>query len=247
MLAYSDNLSSGRLLREIASALDINEYLQELTRSARPLEGVLTGELQDLLGQVALLRLLSDSLREPQAERVVLWPVDLSGRQPAPAARLLRLYGGRLAELGLELDASHLAKEADREPQYAPGKFLIAQGPHALAVLRPEGGIHLFPPAHGAVLPLRLLVLPLAADADPAALLCDWSDRRQHWLQAVGRGEVAVTEDPLTPGPVVRIYSDPRDVLDLRTGLTGEVDLAACLLAALPLPPEITDPEPGLG
>jgi ATP-dependent Clp protease ATP-binding subunit ClpA len=252
---YRDFLAAvGRLLREIASALDINEYLQDLSRSARAPEGELAGEFQDLLGQAALLRLLSESLREPQAERVVLWPLDLSGRQLAPTGRILDLLHEALELMGFEVsyprgrwdwpsDLWTKLHTADPRVPPPPGKFLVAQGPHAWPLLRLENGIHLFAPARGAVVPVQLLVLALAADADPVAFLRDWLDRRQQWLQSVGCGEAAVTDDPLTAGPVVRIYSEKTGILDLRSGLTGDLDLAACLLAALPLPLEITDPQ----
>ena len=54
---------------------------------------------------------------------------------------------------------------------------------------------------------------------------------------------VAVAIGMLSPGPVVRIYRQKTGIVDLRTGLTGAA-LEPCLLAALPLPPEVTDAGP---
>jgi hypothetical protein len=45
-------------------------------------------------------------------------------------------------------------------------------------------------------------------------------------------------DDPLNPGAVLRLYPERTPMVDLRTGLTG-ADLATCLLAALPMPPEL--------
>ncbi|HKI33955.1 MAG TPA: AAA family ATPase [Gemmataceae bacterium] len=224
-----------RLLQEMASALDINEYLREVAASATPAVGPHAEELQSLLGQVALLRLLADSLLAPSVESVVLWPLALGAGGRGAADQLLDLYRESLPALRLEVTAPKpIAKGGAAE------RFCVLHGPHALAVARLEAGIHLFCPAHAAVEPVRLVVLPVEPGTEPAAVVRDWVARRQRWLEALARGE-AVVEDPLNPGPVLRVYGEQTGVVDLRTGLTGGAGVGACLLAALPLPPEITD------
>jgi ATP-dependent Clp protease ATP-binding subunit ClpA len=227
----------GPVLREMAAALDINEYLQDLMNSARLPEGKLASQMHHLLGRLALLQLLSESLRSPQPERVLLWPLGLDAIQPEPARRLLVLYQAALESLGLEVHANNTAETA------FSAQFLLVHGPHALPLLEQEAGLHLFSPAHAAVEPVRLLVMPVAEGTTPVDVLRAWFGQRQTWLAAVGFGEAAVEDDPLSPGPVLRIYTARDEIIDLRTGLTGAVDLSACLLAALPLPVEITTPD----
>jgi DNA polymerase III delta prime subunit len=236
----------GALLREIASALDINEYLRELVESAQPPDGGLAGELHEVLGQAALLHLLADSLHEPHAERAVLWPLGFDGRQPEWVRRLLDGYLRRLPRLGLEVmavgykpDDPSPASPACVAGDHSVGAFLVVQGPHALPLLRLEQGVHLFIPAHGPVEPLQVIVLPAPDNAEAETVLNEWCASRRTWLDAVARGQAAVADDPLAPGPVVRMICERTGMVDLRTGLAGEADLAACLLAALPLPPEI--------
>jgi hypothetical protein len=178
---------------------------------------------------------LCETLRSPQPELVLLWPLGLDGRQRAPVECLLAAYRSALRSLGLEVD------EKSSKPEHGT-QILLVQGPHALPLLEPEAGLQLFSPGHGAVEPVRLLVLPVAEGAEPAEVLQTWLARRQEWLAAVGRGEARVEDDPLSPGPVLRIHTARDEIIDLRTGLTGP-DLAACLLAALPLPAEISSTE----
>jgi ATP-dependent Clp protease ATP-binding subunit ClpA len=243
----------GAFLREIASALDINEYLRELVDAAQAAVGELAAELQEVLGRAALLHLLADSLRKEHPERVVLWPVAFDGRPRAGVRRMLDSYVAALPRLGLEVvvqahkqdvparDSAETSPESrvGRGGDDSPGAFVVAQGPHALPLLRLEEGVHLFIPAHGPVEPLQVVVLPVPNSTEAEAVLTEWCIRRRSWLDAVTRGEAAVADDPLKQGPVVRITSERTGMIDLRTGLAGETDPAACLLAALPLPAEI--------
>jgi DNA polymerase III delta prime subunit len=247
MLMINSWLFKGSLLREMASALDINEYLCEVVDSAQPAEGGLASELNEVLGQAALLHLLGGSLREGYTERVVLWPVGFDGRQSDWVRRVLDVYQSALPSLGLEGTVQpHKPGKSGRDAgDEFLGAFLLAQGPHALPLLRLEEGVQLLLPAHGPIEPLQVFVLPVPGGAEPEALLGDWWARRRAWLEAVGRGEAAVADDPLRPGPVLRITSERTGMIDLRTGLAGELDPAACLLATLPLPPEITAPLEG--
>jgi hypothetical protein len=226
--------AQGRILREMASALDINEYLQDLAASAVAAAGTHAEELQVVLGQVGLLRLLADSLRTPSAERVVLWPLGLGPGGHNAIRQLLDLYRSALPALRLEvIEATLPDREEPRE------RFLVLRGPHALPVARLEEGVHLFCPAHGAVEPVQVVALPVEAGAAPAEVVRDWLRRRQRWLEALARGESAADADPLNPGPVLRVYAERTGIVDLRTRLTGGAGLAACLLAALPLPTEV--------
>lgn len=237
---------TGQLLQEITAARDINEYLHDLALAARAPTSRLQSELGDLLDQLALLHLLAESLRTPGADRVVLWPVKLdTPHWGAWTSELLAAYWDVLPELGLEVQehrpaAADLMDAAFGTEMPFPAHYLIAHGPHALALLSRESGVHLYSPEHAAVMAVQVLVLPVPQGAEPSGIVRDWIDGRAHWLEALGRGEARLEDDPLRPGQVVRLYSKRSGRIDLRSGLAGEVSIADCLLAALPLPPEVT-------
>ena len=230
------NRPPGCLLQEMASALDINEYLRDVAVSAVSAAGPHAEELQSLLGQVALLALIADSLRTPSVERVVLWPISLGAGGRGAISQLLALYQPTLATtLRLEITGPHATGEEE-----GAERFLVLHGPHALAVARLESGVHLFCPTHAAVEPVQVVALPVEPGKEPVAIVRDWLSRRREWLAALTRGEAAVEDDPLNPGPVLRIYGEQTGSVDLRTGLTGGVTAVDCLLAALALPAEVT-------
>jgi len=229
----------GRVLRELTSALDINEYLRDLTESATAATATQAAELQPLLAQLALLHLIADSVRSPAAERAILWPVGLGiGREAGAAKQLFSFYRKDLPTLRLEV-AAEMPVDGDGLQPFPEG-YLVLRGPHALAIARQEAGVHLFCPAHGAVEPVVVLALPIEETEEPVALVRDWLAQRHCWLEALARGEADAADDPLNPGGVLRLYPERAPMVDLRTGLTG-TDLATCLLAALPLPPDLLD------
>jgi ATP-dependent Clp protease ATP-binding subunit ClpA len=234
------DVRSAHLLREMAAALDIEEYLHDVVQAAAIAVGPHAEEFQALLGEVGLLQLLAESLREPAGESALLWPVPLGAGQESAVEQLLAFYEAVLPGLRLEVVRSRPGREDAKARQ----SFLVLHGPHALAVARLEAGIHLFCPAHAAVEPVQVLALPVPEGADPDSLSRDWLDRREQWLAALARGETAAADDPLRPGPVLRVYSERTGMVDLRTGLTGQ-HLQTCLLAALPLPSELSDKEDG--
>jgi hypothetical protein len=230
----------GRILREIASALDINEYLRDLVDSARAPGGVRALDVLDLQNQAALLQLVAESLRIAAPERVVLWPLGLNGRQGDFARRLRSLYRAGLRLLDLEVQEAVL----DPDGRNVASRFLVVAGPHASSLLALEAGVHLDCPTHGVVEPVVVVVLPVPPEADPPAVARGWLDRRGCWVEALARGEAAVADDPLQPGPVIRIHG-PRGIVDLRTGLTGEDDETGYLLwtwltSTLPVPAKVS-------
>jgi hypothetical protein len=229
-----------RFLREMAAALDIDEYLRDVVASATAAAEEHAEELQSLLGQVALLELLAASLRTPSVEQVVLWPLGLCAGGRNAADKLLGLYRTALPALRLEVTE----REATGVEGFAE-QFLVLHGPHAPAVSRLEAGVHLFCPTHAAVEPVQVVALPVETGAEPADVVGEWLAGRQRWLESLARGEAAAEGDPLNPGPVLRVYGERAGIVDLRTGLTGGVSLGDCLLAALPLPPDLTDENDG--
>jgi ATP-dependent Clp protease ATP-binding subunit ClpA len=224
----------GRLLREVASAYDINEYLADLTRAAQPSASRQATVLQHLLNQSALLQLLAECVQQPQQDHVLLWPLLPDGTQDSPAVtEWLRHYHPSLEELGLACESLDIPDGSCR------WRGLGVHGPHSVPLLAREVGLHLFCPAHGAVLPIAAVLLPIPEGVSYLAVMRTWLDRRAEWLGRLGRGESTVAEDPLAARAVIRLYTAASGVFDLRTGLTGNASLEDCLLTALPLPAEV--------
>src|SRR5262249_33199076 len=160
-----------------------------------------------------LLQMLADSLRTPSDERVVMWPIGLGADGRTTVKRFFEYHEGALRQLRLDVERPR----SEAEP------FLVLHGPHALPLARLEAGVHLFRPPHAAVEPVQVIVLPLNDGAEAQAVVRDWQSRRESWLEALSRGVASVDDDPLNPGPVLRIYAEKTGDVDLRTGLTGHV------------------------
>ncbi len=232
------------LLREMAAALDITEYLRDLAQSAAaPVKDGLSQDLLALLRRAALADLIAACVRAPAADRAVLWVRD--GR----AERRLKLWHWLGATFGaLRVECGRMDDVEASFPD--AGLFWLAEGPHAVPLTRLEAGAHLLCPPHAAVELVAVEALPVENGAEPLAVVAARIQRQQAWLTAVGEGRADGAADPDPPGRVVRVYhgsledgrADEWRWVDVRTGLTGPArELAGCLLAALPLPPEFDD------
>src|SRR5207245_367936 len=62
------------LLRETAAALNLNEYLRELSETAVPLSTAAHAPaLQELVNSTAMFQLMAENLRASTVDRVLLW------------------------------------------------------------------------------------------------------------------------------------------------------------------------------
>jgi hypothetical protein len=224
------------LLREMAAALDINEFLHEVAAQAsEAATGPYVEELWHLVRQTALLQAMADGARKPDVDHFVLLPRGLTSGLAGTAWDLLMYYKGALRELDLEAEFG--PTPIPRMHEYF---YLRVAGPHARSVLEGEAGMHLFCPQHAPIKPIQVIVLPVGSEADPKAIVSGWMKQREEWLMELARGNAGVEEDPLPCGPVVRIYHESEQIIDLAPGLVlPEKDLLSCLYAALPVPAEI--------
>jgi hypothetical protein len=165
--------------------------------------------------------------------------------QPEPLTAR-KLFGPALEDLlarafrALQLDASPWP-DKDLGPELRQASCIVLHGAHALALARPEAGLHLFEWDHSALEPFQVDVLPLPSDGDPAAAAGAWLTNRRCWLDDLRAGRAAVGDDPFAVGPVVRIYDD-RNAIDLRSGTTAPHEqLAVLIRAGLTLPMEMTE------
>jgi hypothetical protein len=237
-----DIYESGIFLREMAAAMDINEYLNDVAESATVADkGGLEQDLQDLKRQMALLGLRARCLRAPPAAtRVLLWCHPLASNLEAASDRLARDHREGLRRLYVET-AEVDGGEALR--QWGDCLVLV-EGPHAWPLAQLEVGTYLYCFAHQPTQPVCVHALPLADDDEPGQTLAAALEQRQTWRRRLLAGECTCADDPLRPGPVVRILQQlpaNMDVLrtfDIRTGLIGTSrtpgeDLADFLLASL--------------
>ena len=179
----------------INSALGLEETLRELAASAEPESG--DADLIDLKQRLALLHLMATA---PTDDRpTYLWIRGHPAGAPCPAAdRLARLYEeGWRDGLAIEIES----------PRNLPGlaasdRVLLVKGVHARWLALTEAGTHLFCPAHGNVVPVRVDIV----DAWPF--------------------QVA---DPFAFGPVLRMYMTDENVIDLRTGIVAPIADSAAM------------------
>jgi hypothetical protein len=172
------------------------------------------------------------------------------------------LANGLYAALGrnLRLDAGPWPVQSTPRPgeQAVEGRYpfrgeppqlsLLVRGAAAPAVARCVEGTHLCCPRHGGLVPVQVLVWPVAAGEDPGAMLAAQVRHHERCLQDRARNPAAFVEDPFRPRPVVCIYNERDGMLDLRTGLTvAPYQNNEWLLRALPLPPELAMTSPAAG
>jgi ATP-dependent Clp protease ATP-binding subunit ClpA len=212
-----------RILRELAAALNINEYMRDLVETAVPgdAKGEFSEDLHHLLSQVALLNTMIDCLRTRPPDRVLLW----MRNRPLEGARILT--GLR----GLCLEGAFLKLE-DR--QRSDESFLLIHGLHAWPIAQLEAGTQLFLESHSRPQALQILVLPVPEETTPEAAVLGMERQRQEWLDRVHAGTGGPADDPWRLGPVVRIQQGER-IVHLPTGLVNAA-FPDDLLATLPLP-----------
>jgi ATP-dependent Clp protease ATP-binding subunit ClpC len=179
--------------QSVLAAQSMEEAVRELAATAEPEPG--DADLLDLDRRLALLRLMAAA--PPDERPTYLWVRGHpAGASCPPADQLAALYRAGWADgLGVEVEevrgAAGLAS-SDR--------LLLVKGIHARPLARTESGTHLFCPAHGNVVPVRVEVV----------------DR---WP--------FVPDDPFAFGPVLRTYVGGGSTIDLRTGLVAPTASAA--------------------
>jgi ATP-dependent Clp protease ATP-binding subunit ClpA len=181
--------------RSIFAAQSMEEALRELAESAEPEPG--DADLIALERRLALLHLMATA--PPVEGPTYLWiRGHPTGSPCASAESLAKMYMSSWAtELGIEIDAVR-----DSAGLPLSDRLLHVKGVHAQSLAATERGTHLFCPAHGNVVPVRVEIV----------------DR---WPFA--------PDDPFAFGPVLRTYVEGGSIIDFRTGLVAAKEEAAAL------------------
>jgi ATP-dependent Clp protease ATP-binding subunit ClpA len=218
----------GSVLRELAAAQDICQYLEDVASDARAVQEF-DESWNDPLGDLALAELLAACCLNPRPERVLvyLW----SAGEPGLTQLTRNLAHVFSVNLRLECEDLEL-------PEGTPGKAFVLQGLTAWELARIEEGTHLMLPRHGSLNAVQVHVWPVPAVGDPVAMVLAKVEERRLWQERLSRGTATVEDDPLPLRPVLRIYNEDGSIVDLRTGLVGHYT-QLFIVATLPLPPEL--------
>ncbi|WP_052640028.1 AAA family ATPase [Zavarzinella formosa] len=167
------------------NAEDLGEEIRQLVESAEDEAG--DAEILHLERRIALLEHLAALPPEPRP--AYLWLRHAPNQRTLYPAILAEAYfEGLIGELGLQLT------KLENAPGLTDNDIVIRlDGLGARMIAECEAGTHLFCPAHGSILPVRV------------ACLDAWPPPK--------------TLDPFHYDPIIRIYTDPGSVVDLRTGI----------------------------
>ncbi|HKB03575.1 MAG TPA: AAA family ATPase [Gemmataceae bacterium] len=174
--------------RSLFAAQSMEEAIRELADRAEPEPG--DADLLDVERRLALLRLMASA--PPDDRPTYLWLRGHPSGAPCPATEQLAVMylQGWADGVGVEL-------ETVKSPAglAASDRLLLVKGLHARPLALTEAGTHLFCPAHGNVVPVRVEVLD------------QWPFH---------------PADPFAFGAVLRTYLGGGSTIDMRTGLVAQ-------------------------
>ena len=218
------NVTPRPILREMAAALDITEYLRELAQSAvTPVKDGLSQDILALMRRTALVDLIAGCSRAPTAERTVVWV-----REGWGEGRLKLWYWLQATFGALGLECGRLEDVETAFPD--AGLFWLVQGPHAVSADAAGGGRS---PALPAARPGEIDRRggPSSGRGRRSVRRSLRAERRNGRRGAVRCARAAPTtmRTRARLGPVVRIYHGSPEgdkqgswsFIDARTGLTG--------------------------
>lgn len=155
------------------------------------------------------------------------------------ADRLKKVIGepAKPTEIDLALDCAAVSSGNNSEA------LLELNGLAAEAFAESESGVHLDYRTESEMRVIQCVAIPLAADQSLEEAWAAIQDRRNDWVQKLAQDQASIHDDPIRPGPVIRIYESWGLTLDLRTGdmTEGAPDAASLrrfLLGAFALPEE---------
>lgn len=259
-----DDMPSQRILREMLTAEDVHDYLEEVSGET-PCENA-DSDLADCLTRLALFQALAPGEQGWRHEKVLLFTrslqvAPLQRRQLTQMLKEAFQFGSDaedpLTDLGLEATVLRWddKPKPDDEFSLSPAtRKLLAQvrcdvicfeGLSARQLLSGEVGTHLCVLHSGRLIPFQTALRSMPAEKEVDGEVQATLTAHLDWL-AKKRDEQTQEADPLfSLQPVVRIYDEQGLILDLATGQSLEQAnlntpglLRALILARLPLPGE---------
>lgn len=188
----SDNFHTHQPSSSTKNAEDLGEEIRQLVESAEAEPG--DAEILHLERRIVLLEKIADLPADPKP--VFLWIRQAPNQYSLYPLLLIEAYfEGLNRELGLQ--ATRVEKTPGKEDD---GSFLLRiDGLGARMIAECEAGTHLFCPAHGGILPIR--------------------------IECIDEWPVCRSADPFEYKPIIRIYTDPGSVVDLRSGIVAPMKL----------------------
>jgi len=123
--------------------------------------------------------------------------------------------------------------EGGPDEQYPDGIFLVSEGPGLLDLLRSEDGFHMFYTRYDSAVPVRVRVMPVPNDMEPADFIKQLRNAQSEWIDGLSSGVMGLADDPDPPGRILRLYCLPdgdrteNTVTDLRSGLLHRSEMSA--------------------
>lgn len=202
------------------------KLLSEWALQLEPMGATVSDYLRDITREASLLEALVTSA--DAAGLLVIQPLDGAGNK---LAQNLATQYARLLEAEIGVSVARLMPFDFNRLQFRPWAALAARGPHAVALLRSEIGLHAGYDENGLLALLQVSFVALAADADLAAAL--------ETFTPPAAGQLS---------PVLRFYTHNGGALDFRGGLLAAGNalhdgaLRTFMLAGLTLPEEMQTP-----
>lgn len=204
------------VLHEMSACQDLRLYLDEMASRARSFGTPQERGLLELVEELAVLDAMADGVaRGEERVLVYVWTPSAGGCE-----RVDRLYENYL-EGGVP-EATGVVRVALDGEQRRSERAMVLTGLAAELLTAGESGTHLFVPEHTGIVPVQVHDWRIGEKDDPLQVIHGWHEARRAWMARLATGESGPEDDPLRPGPVVRIYNEGKGWIDLRTGLVGQ-------------------------
>jgi hypothetical protein len=233
LLSRLGMITSGPILREMASATSLNEYLQDLFD--RNLGNVKENEFLELEQQLAVLQATSEANPDTDS-RVLLYLRGSKASNPfwEPVRRLDWCYQNHFhPTLGVENESIPELKD---DPRFrSQDEVMLVRGLTARRFCEFESGTHLFQIERVGLRAVQVFAYPLRETESPIERFWSEMERETEWKRTDRTGE-----PPFSFQDLIRVYSIPGVTLDFRTGMISTEQFNAemirgFILASLPI------------
>ncbi len=235
------------VLRQALAANDVADYLTDLGEQSRKAGELSEDRVIGLLNRAAFLQLTASA----PPEQALLFV-----RAVGSVSSVDEEDGGSIAATGFANSLAYnykdliesmgwTAKRLNKEDSDSTTRAFYVDGAGAYNLLNFEKGSHLIWLEKGR---FGLVVVDVVAVGDQQSaehILQEREKSARLWIYDLVAGQCTVEDDPFPLGPIVRIYDEKKQAIDLATGLVlskalpTPKEMETLLMARLPLPPEL--------